>query len=106
MAGGPGRPGGPGSDLHDVLFLIGEYPVDPGHLLVGYLLDLFFHLLQVVLADGLVLLELAGGIVGVLAGVSDADPALLAVLARDLDELTTALLGKGGQVYAYYLAVV
>ena len=61
---------------------------------------------DVVLADLAVLLHLLQLLLGVAPQVADGDPALLGLVAGDLDVLLAALLGQLGEDAAEQLAVV
>src|SRR5690606_22638714 len=82
------------SDRHDLLFLVGQQPVDIGDELVGELLHRVLGAALVVLGYFLVLDESLELVVGVAPQVADRHLRLLALGAHHLGQLAAALLGQ------------
>src|SRR5690606_35012835 len=97
------RPGG--SNLHQLVFFLGEQLVDFGDILVGELLHRFLPAALVVLGDFLVLDGVLEVLVSVTAKVADCDLGRLALVAHDLDQFLAALLGERGHRHTDQVAL-
>src|ERR687892_496446 len=93
-------------DLQELLLLVRQELVDPGHVLIGELLQLLLRPVQIVLRDLAVLLEPLQLFLGVTADVPHSHLAVLRPAVHDLDQFLAALLGELWERQPDHLAVV